>query len=146
MTLLIRAATEEDRMSWVRESWVLSYRDRVTHGPAKKMPMREYKWRWRRTVLGLYHSSQVLVAAHESVPGTILGWICYEPSSATQHARIHYVYVEKEAQRRHIASRLLEASGINLSEPCEYSHRTDVLSNLKLPGHWHFCPWLVIGV
>jgi GNAT superfamily N-acetyltransferase len=143
VTLLIRAATEED-LVWVHCSWLASYRDHSTHRMVQHMPGAEYTRRWRTLVHALGTNASVLVAVHSREPETVLGWACIEKSPN----RIHYVHVRREAQRRGIARELLESAGMLPydGQPLWYSHRTAVLEELKMPTAWEFKPWLVIGV
>jgi GNAT superfamily N-acetyltransferase len=145
MSLQIRDATSDD-LVWVRSSWLDSYRQHTTHRLVRQMPAAEYFQRWRSVIAGLLEDARVIVAIHPKAPDTVCGWACF--AAHGMPFRLHYVHVRERLQHKGVARELLEYAGAfgPDARPVLYSHRTTFSDSMKLPDHWLFRPYLLIGV
>lgn len=85
------------------------------------------------------------VACSETSKETILGWTCAECVLGIEEVTgvrvLHYAFVVEDFRRHGIAKALLESFAGPVPERVQYTHRTDVLKQFKLPGGWFFNPY-----
>jgi len=131
--VFIRAA-EPDDMKLIMESWKRSWRTSPWAGVIRND---EYYASIRSTIEGLIaRGAQLLVASHESKPGRVMGWVCYEVLS-DELCCIHYVYVKDPFLRQGIGDQLVAAA--EGKKPGLYSFRFRQVVESVGPG-WSHAP------
>lgn len=126
----IREARPEDE-AVIFSTWLKSFR----YGEDPKTPCEDaiFFGYHRPLILRIIEraGTQVAVATLPDDTKTVLGWAVAEPPSV-----LHYVYVKAPFRRLRVASRLLGRLGVDLSKPCQYSHRTKFLVQAAASARW----------
>lgn len=137
--LAFRPARGPADMRLVYGTWLASFR--MSHS-AGLIPMSMYAEVYTEAISRLLTRPgvRVTVAYHpgeEEGGADLYGWACVELGG---HVPIvHYVYTIQPYRRRGLARRLLEAAGVDLGEPWEFSYRTSVVAKMagKMgPARW----------
>lgn len=147
-TLTIRSETTDD-LPFFYATWLDCYAGSSYF--ARKIPKRTF-YAYHHQVIEriLARHARVLVATSKDDPTTIFGYVVYEtgapilttiPDRFTSEPKnvikqgpvIHFVYTRYPVRRRGIATRLLEATGLDLNT-CQFTHWTYDAD--KLLPHW----------
>lgn len=131
--IIIRAAGPDD-MRCIMDNWKQSWRTCPWAGCIRND---EYYDVTRSTIEGLIsRGAKFLIASHESKPGRILGWVCYEVL-ADGLCCVHYLYVKDPFLRGGIDKQLVEAC--EGERPGLYSFRFRQVVEAVGPG-WRHAP------
>ena len=124
---------------FIFSSWLKSYR---ANSPfARSVSERIYFDREHAIIERILARGRTLVAHVEGDPDTILGYLVAEQFAIPAVA--HWLYVKGPWRRAGIASKLVEASGLDMAD-CHYTHQTKATGYLlhRWPG-LTFDPWLL---
>lgn len=111
MSIIVRPATDAE-LTLVRDSWARSFAGKPRRDDADPF-INAGRWGiapgvWfaahRSAIEKLLETADVLVAAHEAHADVALGWMCFDG------ATLHYLFTLKDARKKGVASRLLQAA------------------------------------
>lgn len=120
--------TQPRERNCVRKSWIRSH---AASGMARLAGQRAYYSGQHELVDWLLDHAETRVACSPRDPTTIIGWACVAGDV------VHYVWVQEDFRRHGVARALLHG----LAEHVQYTHRTDMLREVKLPDGWWFNPY-----
>jgi hypothetical protein len=151
--LRTRPATPGD-LEFVLDSWVETYRLSHFAGP---IPMPMYRdamaafVKWMLARPGI----EVVVAFKpgEEPPNDLYGWVCVERNvpmrvkefdpvqrktvevdKPAPQKVVHFVYVKHMFRTKHVATKLLQACGVDVRAPFAHTHKTAIVAKLKELG------------
>jgi len=151
LPVVLRPPQSDRELNFVRSSWTKSackarpIRVARSEWPAEggsraiefaQMDARTFVAGHARHVDRVLPRAEVVVADTTAAPGTLAGWICFEPStSASGPARgvVHYVYVGATFRRMGVAKLLI---GELAQRPMSFPTWTPVLEKIKVPEQW----------
>lgn len=134
---------------YLRSTWVDCYREHAVDSTIRSIPGREWRARWGRVAERLLESSRVRVACDPQDPSTIIGYIVWEPATAQDPVRLHWVHVRRELQGFGMLAVLLEEAGLSRADgatPVHFGTRTVRWDRIAKPACWKYLPWLTLGV
>lgn len=125
----LRGYNPEVDRNFISHSWLLSFRDAGTR--SGMIPADVYFQEQQRKIADIIarDTCRILLLVDKTDPNVVAGWICYESIDARQV--LHYVYVSALHRKLGLSRRLLDAAGINLSEPLICTHATYIANILR---------------
>lgn len=141
LPLLLRPPQNVRELNFVRKSWTLSackarpaklHLDEHGHVVrVEQMPPKLFVAGHAKAIDRILLRARVLVADPTSAPGTLAGWVCWEPGL------LHYVYVGQTFRRMGVARLLV---GELAEQPMTYATWTPVVDKVPTPAHWTWDP------
>jgi GNAT superfamily N-acetyltransferase len=128
--LYIREANQADQ-PFIFQSWLKTYKHNSPF--AKRITDKVYFARHHAVATRILQRATVFVACPEDSPETILGYLIVDYFE--NRPILHFMYVKDAFRGMGIASRLMEAAGLDPNE-CLYTHRTYSIDWIekKFPG------------
>lgn len=117
---LFRSPRPEDE-SFLYSSWLRSYRDSPTMAG---IPNTVYYKEMHECIESVLKRATVLVAANETDPDQILGYIVYEPGT------IYWTYIKHPFRGHGIGKALENAALVNQEAPVKYTCKTRTSDSL----------------
>lgn len=127
MNLVLRPA-RPDELALIADSWVRSFNPQTRKGPlgdaymsvgAPRLDTKIAPSLWwashRGVIAGILEAAALIVAVHPDHPTAVLGWIAFEAGLgelkelAEPTLTLHFAWVRRNARRRGLGSKLLEA-------------------------------------
>jgi hypothetical protein len=137
LPLTLRAPATPRELNFVRSSWTksaLKARPARVFLDAEGKPVRFEQMSAGLFIVGharyvdrVLKTARVVVADPIAAPGTLAGWLCYEPGV------VHYCYVGQTFRRMGVAKMLIGELSL---QPMAYSMWTPVLARVRVPVAW----------